>query len=210
MKIISAKDYQALSRAAANIISAQVILKPSCVLGLATGSSWMSSVLSVENTMESTYKALREGPYGRTVNLDEYVGLDKDHDQSYAYFMRTNLFDHINVDPANTNIPDGMAPDEAEECARYDKVIHDLGGIDLQLLGIGNEQHTQDERIESLVARKVDGIIIVPAAGVDLAPLTLTGAASNLVPVTLGNILGGAGLALLLWYCHLKQGGTPS
>lgn len=138
MKIISAKDYQALSRAAANIISAQVILKPSCVLGLATGSS---PVGTYQQLIEWYKKGDLDFSQVRTVNLDEYVGLDKDHDQSYAYFMRTNLFDHINVDPANTNIPDGMAPDEAEECARYDKVIHDLGGIDLQLLGLGPNGH---------------------------------------------------------------------
>ena len=138
MKIISAKDYQALSRAAANIISAQVILKPSCVLGLATGSS---PVGTYQQLIEWYKKGDLDFSQVRTVNLDEYVGLDKDHDQSYAYFMRTNLFDHINVDPANTNIPDGMAPDEAEECARYDKVIHDLGGIDLQLLGLGVNGH---------------------------------------------------------------------
>ena len=116
MKIISAKDYQALSRAAANIISAQVILKPSCVLGLATGSS---PVGTYQQLIEWYKKGDLDFSQVRTVNLDEYVGLDKDHDQSYAYFMRTNLFDHINVDPANTNIPDGMAPDEAEECARF-------------------------------------------------------------------------------------------
>ena len=138
MKIISAKDYEALSRAAANIISAQVILKPSCVLGLATGSS---PVGTYQQLIEWYKKGDLDFSQVRTVNLDEYVGLDKDHDQSYAYFMRTNLFDHINVDPANTNIPDGMAPDEAEECARYDKVIHDLGGIDLQLLGLGHNGH---------------------------------------------------------------------
>ena len=138
MKIISAKDYQALSRAAANIISAQVILKPSCVLGLATGSS---PVGTYQQLIEWYKKGDLDFSQVRTVNLDEYVGLDKDHDQSYAYFMRTNLFDHINVDPANTNIPDGMAPDEAEECARYDKVIRDLGGIDLQLLGLGVNGH---------------------------------------------------------------------
>lgn len=138
MKIISAKDYQALSRAAANIISAQVILKPSCVLGLATGSS---PVGTYQQLIEWYKKGDLDFSQVRTVNLDEYVGLDKDHDQSYAYFMRTNLFDHINVDPANTNIPDGMAPDEAEECARYDKVIRDLGGIDLQLLGLGPNGH---------------------------------------------------------------------
>ena len=100
MKIISAKDYQALSRAAANIISAQVILKPSCVLGLATGSS---PVGTYQQLIEWYKKGDLDFSQVRTVNLDEYVGLDKDHDQSYAYFMRTNLFDHINVDPANTN-----------------------------------------------------------------------------------------------------------
>ena len=138
MRIIKAKDYDAMSRAAAHIIAAQIQLKPNCVLGLATGSSPIG-----------TYKQLIEWNKAgdldfsavRSVNLDEYAGLTPDHDQSYAYFMRTNLFDHINVDPANTNIPDGMAPDEAEECARYDKVIRDLGGIDLQLLGLGVNGH---------------------------------------------------------------------
>ena len=138
MKIISAKDYQALSRAAANIISAQVILKPSCVLGLATGSS---PVGTYQQLIEWYKKGDLDFSQVRTVNLDEYVGLDKDHDQSYAYFMRTNLFDHINVDPANTNIPDGTEPDADKECARYNHVIESLGGIDLQLLGLGHNGH---------------------------------------------------------------------
>ena len=138
MRIISARDYDHMSRQAANIISAQVILKPDCVLGLATGSS---PIGTYKQLIEWYKKGDIDFSRVKSVNLDEYVGLDKDHDQSYAYFMRTNLFDHINVDPANTNIPDGMAPDEAEECARYDKVIHDLGGIDLQLLGLGVNGH---------------------------------------------------------------------
>ena len=77
----------------------------------------------------------------RTVNLDEYVGLTKDHDQSYAYFMRSNLFDHVNIDQANCNIPDGMNPDAEAECARYDAVIDGFGGADLQLLGLGPNGH---------------------------------------------------------------------
>ena len=133
MKIISVKDYSALSRAAANIIAAQVILKPCCVLGLATG--------SYQELVRRCQAGELDFSQVRTVNLDEYVGLNRDHDQSYAYFMRDNLFDHVNLDPASTNVPDGMAPDEAEECARYDKVIHDLGGIDLQLLGLGVNGH---------------------------------------------------------------------
>lgn len=138
MKIISAKDYQALSRAAANIISAQVILKPSCVLGLATGSS---PVGTYQQLIEWYKKGDLDFSQVRTVNLDEYVGLDKDHDQSYAYFMRTNLFDHVNIDQANCNIPNGMNPDAEAECARYDAVIDGFGGADLQLLGLGPNGH---------------------------------------------------------------------
>lgn len=138
MKIVSTKNYQALSRAAANIISAQVILQPSCVLGLATGSS---PVGTYQQLIEWYQKGDLDFSQVRTVNLDEYVGLDRDHPQSYARFMRENLFDHINVDPSNTNIPDGMAQDAAAECARYDAVIQKLGGIDLQLLGLGVNGH---------------------------------------------------------------------
>lgn len=138
MRIIRTKDYQEMSRAAANLISAQIILKPNCVLGLATGSS---PVGAYKQLIEWYKKGDVDFSQVRTVNLDEYVGLNKDHDQSYAYFMRDNLFNHVNIDLANTNIPDGMNPDGAAECARYDKVIQDLGGIDLQLLGLGVNGH---------------------------------------------------------------------
>lgn len=138
MRIIRTKDYQEMSRAAANLISAQVILKPSCVLGLATGSS---PVGTYQQLIEWYKKGDVDFSQVRTVNLDEYVGLTPDHDQSYAYFMRDNLFNHVNIDLANTNIPDGTNPDGAAECARYDKVIQDLGGIDLQLLGLGVNGH---------------------------------------------------------------------
>ena len=134
MKIISVKDYSALSRAAANIIAAQVILKPRCVLGLATGSS---PVGTYQELVRRCQAGELDFSQVRTVNLDEYVGLDRDHDQSYAYFMRDNLFNHINLDLSNTNVPDGMDPDGDSACARYDQIIRDLGGIDLQLLGLG-------------------------------------------------------------------------
>lgn len=138
MNIVKAKDYQDMSRKAANIISAQVIIKPDCVLGLATGSSPIG-----------TYKQLIEW-YNQgdldfskvsTANLDEYKGLTRDNDQSYYYFMYNNLFKHVNIDLAKTNIPDGTEPDSDKECERYNKVIETLGGIDLQLLGLGNNGH---------------------------------------------------------------------
>ena len=108
MRIIRAKDYNELSRQAANIISAQVILKPDCVLGLATGSS---PVGTYRQLVEWHKKGDLDFAAVRTVNLDEYVGLSADHDQSYAWFMRHNLFDHVNINLSNTNIPNGLDPD---------------------------------------------------------------------------------------------------
>ena len=138
MRIIRTRDYQELSRAAARLIAAQVVLKPGCVLGLATGSS---PVGAYQQLIAWYKKGDLDFSQVRTVNLDEYVGLAPDHDQSYAYFMRSNLFDHVNIDLSNTNIPDGLATDAAAECARYDERIRALGGVDLQLLGIGPNGH---------------------------------------------------------------------
>ena len=122
MRIYKTKNYDEMSRKAANIISAQMILKPESVLGLATGSSPI-------------------GTYKQLINLDEYKGLDASNSESYAYFMRHNLFDHVNIKPENTYIPNGMEEDVDKECTRYNSIIHQLGGIDLQLLGIGNNGH---------------------------------------------------------------------
>ena len=130
MRLIRAKDYADVSRKAANIIAAQVHLKPDCVLGLATG----SSPIDTYKELIAKYEAGELDFFRvKTVNLDEYVGLSKDHDQSYAYFMRSNLFDHVNIDQTHCNIPNGMNPDAAAECARYDAVIEAFGGADLQL-----------------------------------------------------------------------------
>ena len=138
MRLIRAKDYDELSAIAARVIAAQVTLKPNCVLGLATGSS-------PEGTYKELIAAYNRGELDfsqvRTVNLDEYVGLEPTHDQSYAYFMRDRFFDHVNIDLKNTNVPDGMNPDPAAECARYDALIQSMGGIDLQLLGMGHNGH---------------------------------------------------------------------
>ena len=138
MKIYAAKDYNDLSRKAANIISAQVIIKPNAVLGLATGST---PVGAYKQMIEWHKKGDLDFSRVRSVNLDEYKGLSGDHDQSYRYFMNHNLFDHVNIDKANTNVPNGLAEDPAAECRRYDQVIRDMGGIDLQLLGIGGNGH---------------------------------------------------------------------
>ena len=138
MRLYRAKDYNDMSRKAANIISAQIILKPDCVLGLATGSTPIG-------TYQQLIARYQEGDLDfsqvRTANLDEYRGLTRDNDQSYYYFMYHNLFKEVNIDMANTNILDGTNPDSAAEAARYDQVIRDLGGVDLQLLGMGHNGH---------------------------------------------------------------------
>ena len=137
MRVIKAKDYREMSRAAANIISAQILLKPDCVLGLATGSS---PVGTYEQLIEWYKKGDLDFSQVTTVNLDEYVGLAPDHDQSYYYFMHHNLFDSVNLRPGSTNLPDGCAADMDAECIRYDTLLRTLG-VDLQLLGPGNNGH---------------------------------------------------------------------
>lgn len=138
MRIYVMKDYNAMSRQVANILSAQVILKPECILGLATGST---PVGAYRQLVEWYKKGDLDFSQVRSINLDEYVGLAPTHDQSYRYFMQSNLFDHVNIVPANTNVPNGLAENAAEECRRYNEVIHTLGPIDLQLLGMGHNGH---------------------------------------------------------------------
>ncbi len=138
MRIIHTENYEQLSRQAANIIAAQVILKPESVLGLATGSTPIG-------TYEELIKMYENGDLDfskvTTINLDEYYGLTPDNDQSYRYFMNEHLFSKVNVDMEKTNIPSGIARDPQAECERYDALIENLGGIDLQLLGIGHNGH---------------------------------------------------------------------
>lgn len=138
MKIIKAKDYKDMSCKAANIISAQLILKPDCVLGLATGSSPLETYrLLVERCKEGDLDFQEV----TTFNLDEYKGLPRENEQSYYYFMMHNLFEHININPARIHIPDGTNPDDKKECANYEELIRAAGGIDLQLLGLGPNGH---------------------------------------------------------------------
>lgn len=138
MKIYKAKDYKDMSRKAANIISAQVIMKPNCVLGLATGSTPIGTYAQL---VEWYNKGDLDFSEVTTVNLDEYKGLPRTNDQSYYYFMHQHLFDRVNIDPERTNVPNGMEPDAERECGRYEELIRSLGGVDLQLLGLGHNGH---------------------------------------------------------------------
>ena len=138
MKIYKAKDYKDMSRKAANIISAQVIMKPNCVLGLATGSTPIGTYAQL---VEWYNKGDLDFSEVTTVNLDEYKGVPRTNDQSYYYFMHQHLFDRVNIDPERTNVPNGMEPDAEKECGRYEELIRSLGGVDLQLLGLGHNGH---------------------------------------------------------------------
>ena len=138
MRIYKAKDYEEMSRKAAGIVSAQIIMKPDCVLGLATG----STPLGLYKQLIEWY---RNGDLDfsgvRTVNLDEYKGISRENDQSYYYFMHQNLFDHVNIPIENTHLPNGMELDSEKECRRYEELIQSMGSVDLQLLGIGHNGH---------------------------------------------------------------------
>lgn len=138
MRIYKAKDYVDMSRKAANIVSAQVIMKPNCVLGLATGST---PIGLYKQLVEWYNKGDLDFSEVMTVNLDEYKGLSRDNDQSYYYFMHQNLFDHVNISAENTYLPNGMEPDSQKECQEYTDLLQSLGGVDLQLLGIGHNGH---------------------------------------------------------------------
>lgn len=138
MRIIEVESYEKLSALAADIIGAQVLLKPDCVLGLATGSSPLGTYANLVKRYED---GLLDFSKVRTVNLDEYCGLKGDDPQSYRYFMDTNLFNKVNVDKQNTHLPDGSAPDMDAESQRYEALVESLGWPDLQLLGIGQNGH---------------------------------------------------------------------
>jgi glucosamine-6-phosphate deaminase len=138
MDVIIRPTREAACGLVARLIAGELRRKPHLVLGLATGT-----------TMEGVYRELvrmhREEKLDfslcRTFNLDEYIGLPPAHPNSYHRFMRERLFDHVNVDVRNTHLPDGLAPDLDAECRRYEEMIHDVGGIDLQILGIGKAGH---------------------------------------------------------------------
>ena len=138
MKVIICENYDELSLKAFEVIKELVTSKPDCVLGLATGSSPVGlykNMIKDHKENGTSYKDVK------SYNLDEYVGIDRNDPQSYYTFMKENLFDGIDIDPANTNVPDGTEPDAEKECARYEKLIESLGGADIQLLGLGHNGH---------------------------------------------------------------------
>lgn len=137
MNFIKVRTYAEMSKIAADMVEAQIKSKPDSVLGLATGSS---PVGMYELLIEKYRNGLLDFSKVRTVNLDEYVGLSGDNDQSYRYFMNDKLFNHINIDKNNTFVPNGLAKDIEKECEDYDKVINELG-IDFQVLGVGRNGH---------------------------------------------------------------------
>lgn len=138
MRIINTNSYEEMSVMTAGVIAAQVLLKPDCVLGLATGSSPIGAYQELIRMYE---KKRVDFSQVKTVNLDEYCGLAPENPQSYRYFMNKTLFEHINIDPSNTFLPDGMAENADEESQRYQALVEKLGGAELQLLGIGRNGH---------------------------------------------------------------------
>lgn len=138
MRIIKVEDYYLMSRMTANIISAQIIMKPKCVLGLATGST---PIGTYKQLIEWYKKGDLDFSEVTTINLDEYKGLAPENNQSYRYFMNTNFFEHINIKKENTFVPNGLEPDSEKACREYNEIIRNSGGVDLQLLGLGNNGH---------------------------------------------------------------------
>lgn len=138
MKIIKVADYEEMSDRAAEIIINRILYNPQITLGLATGSTPLGvykRMIDDHRKNGTSYKGVH------TINLDEYIGLDKDDPNSYYYFMKENLFDHIDIPLSQCHIPNGTAQDLKEECERFEQLIQSVGGIDFQLLGIGPNGH---------------------------------------------------------------------
>ena len=138
MKIVVKKDYESMSKAASKIFIEAIKNKPDIALGLATGST---PIGMYKELIRSHKEEGLDFSRVKTFNLDEYIGLSHEHPSSYGYFMDNELFNHINIDKENVFIPDGEAKDIEKHCNEYDKMILDAGGIDLMLLGIGEDGH---------------------------------------------------------------------
>lgn len=138
MRIIRTANYDEMSERAAELIGAQIVIKPTSVLGLATG----SSPIGVYEKLVKWYEAgILDFSQITTLNLDEYKGLAPEHDQSYRYFMNTHLFDHVNINKDRTFVPDGLQASSSHACSLYNATVHKYGPVDVQLLGIGVNGH---------------------------------------------------------------------
>ncbi len=157
MNFITVKTYEELSKKAAELIAAQMLVKPNCVLGLATGSS---PVGTYKELIQKNKDGVIDFSTVTSVNLDEYVGLDGSNDQSYRYFMNDNLFNHVNIDKTKTFVPNGCADDLKTEGENYDKLIKDLGGIDLQLLGIGLDGHIGFNEPDEVFVKETHEVVL--------------------------------------------------
>lgn len=138
MRLMVTKTYDEMSKVAANEMADSIKSNPEIILGLATGGTpigMYKNLIKMYNDGELDFSKVT------SINLDEYVGLSGEHDQSYRYFMNTNLFNHINIDKSKTFVPNGLAKNIEEECKSYDARIENMGGIDLQLLGLGANGH---------------------------------------------------------------------
>lgn len=138
MRIIVKKNYDEMSAAAARIVAGQIYLKPNSILGLATGSTpegMYKELIRVHKEVGLDFSSVI------SFNLDEYVGIKESDPNSYHYFMDKHLFNHINIKRENIYVPDGNMVDVEQECKNYDALIEEKGGIDLQILGIGNNAH---------------------------------------------------------------------
>ncbi|WP_326511871.1 glucosamine-6-phosphate deaminase [Clostridium intestinale] len=138
MKILVVKNYDEMSKVAAKELAEIISKKPEATLGLATGGTpvgMYKELIDMHKNNSLDFSKVT------TVNLDEYVGLSGEHDQSYRYFMDSNLFNHVNIRKEYTYVPNGLAEDMLKECVNYDKRIEELGGIDVQVLGIGSNGH---------------------------------------------------------------------
>jgi len=138
MKVIVCESYAEMSRCAADLMAEVITSRPDCVLGLATG----STPVGMYDELVARYeKGELDFSRVRSVNLDEYYPISPDNAQSYRYFMNKNLFDRVNIDKANTAVPDGSAADPDAECLAYEQKIAALGQVDIQVLGIGQNGH---------------------------------------------------------------------
>ena len=138
MQVFVYKNEAEVGKAAGMIVASEILKKPDCILGLATGST---PIPTYQEMIRMNKEGILDFSKVRSVNLDEYIGLSPEHVCSYRRFMNEQLFDHINIDKANTHVPCGIGADHEADAKAYDAAVEAAGGIDLQILGIGHDGH---------------------------------------------------------------------